>query len=62
VISVDFNTPLKTRLGICIDKTSHQHRPDDYIGFTLSCPPHILQQNYARACDAINTFQEKVSA
>jgi len=34
-------------LGICIDKTSHQHRPDEYIGFTPSCPPHILQQNYA---------------
>jgi len=39
VISVAFKTPLKTRLGICIDKTSHQHRPDEYIGFTPSCPP-----------------------
>jgi len=34
-------------LGICIHKTSLPHRPDDYIGFTSSCPPHILQQNCA---------------
>jgi len=47
VISVAFKTSLKTRLGICIDKTSHQHRPDEYIGFTPSCPSHILQQNCA---------------
>jgi len=47
VISVAFKRPLKTRLGICIDKTWHQHRPDEYIGFTPSYPPHILQQNCA---------------
>jgi len=39
VISVAFKTPLKARLEICIDKTSHQHIPDEYIGFTPSCPP-----------------------
>jgi len=44
VISVAFKTPLKTKLGICIYKTSLPHRPEDYIGFTSSCPPHILQQ------------------
>jgi len=49
VISVAFKTPLETRLGICIDKTAHQHRPDEYIGFTPTCPPHILQQNCAHA-------------
>ena len=38
VISVASKIPLKTRLRICIDKTSHQHRPDEYIGFTPSCP------------------------
>jgi len=32
-------------LGICIYKTSLLHRPDDYIGFTPSCSPNILQQN-----------------
>jgi len=47
VISVAFKTPLKKRLGICIYKTSLLHRPDEYIGFTPSCPPHILQQNCA---------------
>ena len=41
VISVALKTPLKTRLGICIYKTSLPHRPDDYIGFTSSCPPHF---------------------
>jgi len=25
------------------------HRPDDYIGFTPSCPLHISQQNSAHA-------------
>jgi len=25
-------------------KTSLLHRPDDYIGFTPSCPPHILNK------------------
>ena len=39
VISIAFKTPLKTRLGICIDKMSYQHRPDEYIGFTPSCHP-----------------------
>jgi len=39
VISVAFKTPLKIRLGICINKTSHQHRPDEYVDFTPSCPP-----------------------
>jgi len=48
VISVALKTPLEIRMGICTHKTSHLHRPDDYIGFTPSCPlPHILQQNCA---------------
>jgi len=38
VISVAFKTPLKTRLET-IYKTSLLHRPDEYIGFTPSCPP-----------------------
>jgi len=29
----------KTRLGICTCKTSLLHRPDEYLGFTPSCPP-----------------------
>jgi len=50
VIGVALKTPLKTRLGIfCIYKTSLEHRPDDYIGFASTCPPHILQQNCAHA-------------
>ena len=49
MISVALKTPLNTRLGIYTDKTSHQHRPDEYIGFTPSCSPHILQQNCAHA-------------
>jgi len=32
-------------LGIYIYKTSFLHRPDDYIGFIPSCPPHILLYN-----------------
>jgi len=47
VIRVALKTPLETRLGICMYKTSLLHRPIDYIGFTPSCPPHILQQNCA---------------
>jgi len=46
---VALKTPLEIRLGICIYKTSFLHRPDDYVGFTPSCPPHILQQNCAHA-------------
>ena len=47
VISVARKTPLEIRLRICIYKMSLLHRPYDYIGFTPSCPPHILQQNFA---------------
>jgi len=47
VISVAFKLPPETRLGIGIYKTSLLHRPDDYIGFTQSCSPHVLQQNCA---------------
>jgi len=47
VIGVALKTHLEIRLGICMYKTSLLHRPDDYIGFALSCPPHILQQNCA---------------
>jgi len=38
MISVGFKTPLETGLEICIYKTSLLHRPDEYIGFTCSCP------------------------
>ena len=38
VIGVALKTPLEIRLGICIYETSLLHRPDDYIGLTLSCP------------------------
>jgi len=47
VIGVALKTPLEIRLWICIYKTSFLHRPDVYIGFIPSCPPHILQQNCA---------------
>ena len=47
VISVALKTPLEIRLVICIYKTSLLHRLEDWIGFALSCPPHILQQNCA---------------
>ena len=46
-ISVALKTPLEIRLGIFIYKMLLLHRPDDYIGFTPICPPHILQQNCA---------------
>jgi len=49
VITVALKTPIQIRLGICIYKTSLLHQPDDYIGFTPSCLPHILQQNCAHA-------------
>jgi len=53
VISVALKTPQEIRLGTCIYKTSLLHRSDDYIGFTPSCPPHILQQNCAHAPQSI---------
>jgi len=51
VISVALKTHLEIRLGIYIYKASLLHRPDDYIGFTPSCPTHILQQNCAHDAD-----------
>jgi len=42
VISAAFKTPLKNKL-----ENLYLHRPDEYIGFTPSCLPHILQQNCA---------------
>jgi len=48
MIGVVLKIPLKTRLGICIYKNSLPHRPDDYIGFTSSCPPPTFhKQNCA---------------
>ena len=47
MISFALKTPLEIRWGICIYKMSFLHRPDDYIGFIPSCPPHILQQKCA---------------
>jgi len=41
VIFVALKTPQEIRLGICIYKTTLEDRPDDYIGFTPSCPPHF---------------------
>ena len=38
VITVALKTPLEIRLGIGIYETSLLQRPDDYIGFTPSCP------------------------
>jgi len=38
---------LKKKIGN-IHKSSLLHRPDDYTGYTPSCP-HILQQNCAHA-------------
>jgi len=49
VISVALEAYLEIRLVICIYKTSLLHRPDNYVGFTPSCLPHILQQNCAHA-------------
>jgi len=49
VIGISLKTNLEIRLGICIYQTSFLHRPNDYIGFTPSCPPHILQQNCTHA-------------
>jgi len=43
VISVALKTPLETRLGICIYKTSLLHRPDDYYWFhTKVSPPQFI--------------------
>jgi len=39
VIRVALETYLEIRLVFCICKTSLLHRPDDYVGFTPSCPP-----------------------
>ena len=39
---------------MCIYKISLPHRPDNYIGFTSSSPPHILQQNCAHACSKLS--------
>ena len=50
MISVALETPLQKE-GICIYKTSLLHRPDGYIGFTPSCPPHILHQNCAHVSE-----------
>jgi len=38
VISVALETPLEIRLRICLYKMSLLYRPDDYVGFTPSCP------------------------
>jgi len=53
VISVALITHPEIRLGICIYKTSLLHRHDDYIGFTPSCPPRILQQNCAHVLNTL---------
>ena len=44
VISVALKTPLEIRLGICIYKSSLLHRPNDYTGFTPSCPPTFYKK------------------
>jgi len=56
MIGISPKTHLEIKLGIWIYKTSFLHRLDDCIGFTPSCPPHILQQNCAHACnDSLST-------
>jgi len=40
-------------------KTSLLHQPNDYIGFTPSCPPHILQQNCAHAPPTNSKYRVK---
>jgi len=47
VIGVALKTPLKNKIGNLYLPTSLTHRADNCIGFTSSCPPHILQQNCA---------------
>jgi len=37
--SLAFEKPLYTRLEIRIYKTLLLHQPDDFIDFTLNCPP-----------------------
>ena len=32
---------------MCIYESLLLHQSDDFIDFTLNCPPHILQQNCA---------------
>jgi len=62
MISVDFKTflKLKNKIGNLYYETLLVHQHDDYyIGFTPSCPPHILQQNWAHAEDLIIKSSEK---
>jgi len=44
VISVALKTHLEIKLGICMLKTLLLHRPNDYIGFTPSCPPTFYKK------------------
>jgi len=36
----------RIKIGICIYKMSLLHRRGNYIGFTPTCLPHILQQSW----------------
>jgi len=56
VIGVSVKIPLEIRLGICIYKTSLLHRPDDYIGFTPSCPPIFYNEIAPMDVERIKRF------
>ena len=57
VVSVAFKTILETRVRICIYETSVLHRRDDYIDFTSSCHPHILQQYCAHYMTDMTSYR-----
>ena len=47
VIKQSLKNTSKTRLWICIYKTSFTHRPNDYIGFASNCPPPTFYNKIA---------------
>jgi len=60
VICVALKTPQEIRLGICIYETSLVHRPDDYIGFTPSCPPTFCNKIAPMNCHTYTWVQMNV--
>jgi len=59
VISAALKKPLKTRLGNCIYIISLPNRPDDYIGFTSSCPPTFY--NKIAPMDCVINFEQQAA-
>jgi len=49
VIRVALKALLKNKVGNLYLQNFTSASADDYVGFTSSCPPHILQQNCAHA-------------